>query len=83
MKIKNDIDTIKNVFSEILAISCEDGVSFGISTIEAEEINESKAYQGVRVTFTARLESIRQTMKMDIGFGDVIIHTARSIGVFT
>lgn len=79
MKIKNDVDTIKNVFSEILAISCEDGVSFDISTIDSEEINESKAYQGVRVTFLARLESIRQTMKMDIGFGDVIIPTAQTL----
>lgn len=60
MKIRNDIHTIKDVFSEILAILCEDGVSFDISTIEAEEINESKAYQGIKVTFAARLESIRQ-----------------------
>jgi len=79
MKIKNDVHTIKNVFKEILAIPCDDGIQFDVSTIDAEEINESKAYQGVRITFTAQLDSIKQNMRMDIGFGDVIIPTAQNL----
>lgn len=79
MKIKNDIETIKSVFQEILAISCDDGVRFDIQTAKAEEINESKACQGVRVTFTAKLDSINQAMRTDIGFGDVIIPTASNL----
>ncbi len=79
MKIKNDIDTIKRVFGEILAIPCDDGILFDMPAIQAEEINESKSYQGVRVTFTAKLDSIRQTMRIDIGFGDIIIPTAQDL----
>ena len=79
MKIKNDFDNIKNVFSEILALPCDDGIRFDTSTIEAEDINESKAYNGIRVTFVAMLDSIRQAMRMDIGFGDVIIPTAQKL----
>jgi predicted nucleotidyltransferase component of viral defense system len=80
MKIKNDMDTIKNVFAEILSVECEDdGVYFEIETIKTEEINESKAYQGIRVTCTARLDSIRQMMKTDIGFGDIIIPAAQNL----
>lgn len=79
MKIKNDIETMKSVFQEILAISCDDGVLFDIQTAKAEEINESKAYQGVRVTVTAKLDSIKQAMRMDIGFGDIIISTASNL----
>jgi predicted nucleotidyltransferase component of viral defense system len=79
IKIKNDIVTIKSVFHEILAISYSDGIQFDISTINAEEINESDTYQGIRVTFTANLDSIRQPMRMDIGFGDVVIPTAQNL----
>lgn len=80
MKIKNDIDTVKSVFIEILNITCDnDGVLFDIANVGAEEMNEGKVYHGVRVTFTARLDSIRQSMKMDIGFGDVIIPTAQNL----
>jgi hypothetical protein len=80
MKIKNDMDTIEKVFAEILAIECEDdGVFFEIDTIKTEEISESKAYQGIRVTCTARLDSIRQIMKTDIGFGDIITPAAQNL----
>jgi predicted nucleotidyltransferase component of viral defense system len=80
IKIKNDVDNIKNVFHEILTIDYEDdGVEFDTETIETEEITENKAYQGIRVTYTARLGSIRQTMKIDIGFGDVITPNAQSL----
>lgn len=79
MKIKNDVHTIKNLFKEILAIPCDDGIQFDVSTIDAEEINESKAYQGVRITFIAKLDSIRQNMRIDVGFGDVIIPTAQNL----
>jgi Domain of unknown function (DUF1814). len=79
MKIRNDIETLKDVFREILAMPCNDGVEFDISTVEAEEINESNAYHGVKVTFSAKLDTIRQSMRMDIGFGDVIIPTAQKL----
>lgn len=79
IKIKNDIDTIKNVFGEILSIPFDDGMQFDISTIEVEEISENNAYHGLRVFFTAKLDSIKQRMRMDIGFGDVIIPTAQNL----
>lgn len=52
MKIKNDIDTINRVFGEILAIPCDDGILFDMPAIQAEEINESKSYQGTHPLFT-------------------------------
>jgi predicted nucleotidyltransferase component of viral defense system len=79
LKIYNDIETIKNVFTEVLAITCNDGIVFNTSNIKAEEINENNSYHGVKVTFEAKLDSIRQIMHMDIGFGDVIIPTAQEL----
>ena len=79
LKIHNDIEMLKSVFCEVLAISCNDGIEFNISTVRAEEINENNSYHGVQVVFEAKLDSIRQIMRIDIGFGDVIIPTAQEL----
>nr|WP_203558402.1 nucleotidyl transferase AbiEii/AbiGii toxin family protein [Bacteroides sp. 519] len=79
IKIKNDIATIKNVFREILIIPCEDGILFDISTIEAEEINETNTYQGIKISFMAKLDTIKQPLRMDIGFGDIITPSAQNL----
>jgi hypothetical protein len=73
VKIKNDIAQIKNVFIEICSMPCkEDGTDFDINTIITEEITKQKDYSGIRLSFVAHLDSIRQVMKIDIGFGDVV-----------
>ena len=74
IKIKNDLANLKNIFTEICSITCEDdGVNFDIESINTIHIAEEKNYKGVRVSVAVKLDSIRQIMKMDIGFGDVII----------
>jgi predicted nucleotidyltransferase component of viral defense system len=74
VKIKNDAEHIRDVFREICALPCdEDGISFDINTITTEEITENRAYMGIRVSFTAHLDTVRQGLKIDIGFGDVIV----------
>lgn len=58
---------------EICSIACiEDGIKFDAKTISTEEITANKEYNGIRVHATANLDSIRQVISMDIGFGDVI-----------
>ena len=74
VEIKNDAQHIKDVFMEICALPCkEDGIIFDTSTITTVEITENRVYMGIRVSFIARLDTIRQVMKMDIGFGDVVV----------
>ena len=73
VKIKNDVAHIKNVFTEICSLPCkEDGVDFEIKTITTEEITKQKDYTGIRLSLVAHLDSIRQVMKIDTGFGDVV-----------
>ncbi len=73
VKIKNDLANLKNIFTEICSIPCHnDGVIFDIDSINTIHIAEEKNYKGVRVSVVVRLDSIKQIMKMDIGFGDVI-----------
>ena len=74
VKIKNDRTHIKDVFAEICSITCEeDGIDFDINTIKTEEITEQRDYKGIQLSLVAHLDSIRQMMKMDIGFGDVVM----------
>lgn len=71
--IANDKKIIEEAFSEICGISCEkDGIRFDTDTIETEEINENRVYKGIRLHVIARLDTARQKITMDIGFGDVI-----------
>jgi len=80
IKIQNDETVLKQIFAEIMAIPCDnDGVVFDANSIKAENIAENKAYHGIRLIYIARLDSIMQTMKIDIGFGDVIIPAAQSL----
>ncbi len=58
------------VFREILRTQpqVQDGVSF-LTDIEVREITKEALYTGLRVQFTAQVQS-EKIMKVDIGFGD-------------
>ena len=80
IKIKNDEAVLKQIFMEIITIPSEsDGVVFDENSIKVENIAENKAYHGFRMKYIAHLDSIIQTMQIDIGFGDVIIPAAQSL----
>lgn len=71
--IDNDKENIKKIFAEICAIPYEqDGVIFHTDTLRSDDIAIEKKYPGVRLTLTATIDTIRQNVSMDIGFGDVI-----------
>lgn len=72
-KISRDKEFVKMAFEEICAVPCpQDGVTFDTESISAEEITVNKEYHGIRLHVTARMDTIRQVISMDIGFGDVI-----------
>lgn len=72
-QIDSDKENVRNVFAEICAISYEqDGVIFYVDTLHTDDIAVEKKYPGVRLTLAASIDTIRQNISMDIGFGDVI-----------
>lgn len=74
MKINRDRESLTEVFKEILSIQCpEDGVTFDANTLNPKPITVDKKYPGTRFEFTASLDTIRNKMSIDIGFGDVVI----------
>ena len=71
--ISNDGERIQSAFREICAAQCkEDGVKFDIDHISAHNITEFKDYHGIRLSIPVKMDTISQTMTMDIGFGDIV-----------
>lgn len=61
------------IFTEILQVNTDDAVVFYTHLIKAKIINERNTYNGIRINVTANLDTIRQSLQVDIGFGDTII----------
>ncbi len=62
-----------SIFRNILRMQHdEDGVTFDLDTITTEEIAKEGHYSGIRIKVMARLGNIRQSMQVDIGFGDFV-----------
>lgn len=76
-RINREISHIRSVFTEICRINDEsDGIRFDQDEIQAVEINENRIYKGIRLTITARMDTIRQPLNVDIGFGDAVVPEA-------
>ncbi len=72
--IDNDKVSIKSAFREICEIVYpEDGVIFHSDTIATDDIAVDNKYPGVRINVNTQLDTIRQSISLDIGFGDIVI----------
>lgn len=79
-KISRDMVFLRKVFAEICSIKYDaDGIYFDSSSIETEELMIAKEYNGVRIRIVAKLHSMRETVSMDIGFGDVVYPYANEL----
>ncbi|MCP4414362.1 MAG: nucleotidyl transferase AbiEii/AbiGii toxin family protein [Gammaproteobacteria bacterium] len=71
-KMNNEVGIICEQVADILNIDVEDGLVFLLETLHGELITEDADYEGVRVTFFAKLDNARVKLQIDIGFGDVV-----------
>lgn len=79
-RINNDKENVKLIIKEICNVECApDGASYDADTVEAEDITVNKEYHGVRVSVVAHLDTARQRVYMDIGFGDVVTPTPQEL----
>lgn len=69
----NDMNSIQNVFKEVLSQDYKDGLIFSTDTMTIEKINEDAKYNGVRLKIRCLLGNAANIINIDIGFGDVII----------
>lgn len=79
----NSSSHFENLVSSIcdLDLDCQDGVIFDSRTVAAEVMQTQREYEGIRVTFKAKLEGEKNTipMQIDFGFGDVVTPLPESI----
>jgi len=70
----HDVAALVTTFQKICRTSVEDdGVVFLGDSMTGEEIREGDEYQGVRLSFEARLGVARIPIQVDIGFGDAVL----------
>ena len=73
-KIENSLELIRTVIKDACTMEVEnDGIVFHKDTVTAARITEDADYRGARVMLRGNLGKIRLFLRIDIGFGDVII----------
>lgn len=76
-RFSNDIGTIIGVFREACLINVEpDGLFFDPESVSGERIIEGASYEGIRVRLRGSLGTAVLVIRVDIGFGDVIVPCA-------
>ena len=68
----SDIQAVVEAMRETVTVELEDGVVFDPDSVSGEAIKQDQEYEGVRVKLTAHLGLSRQTLQIDVGFGDAV-----------
>lgn len=71
--LSNDKTRIAEAFREIASIACDDGVAFYPDSVTVTGITDLATYPGVTVRLDCSLEQARKTLRIDVGFGDVVV----------
>ena len=71
-RLSNEVDDIKQVFSEIFSLETDDPLRFDFDSLTVIPITEFKKYYGVNISIKAYLDKTEILISIDIGFGDVI-----------
>jgi hypothetical protein len=65
------VGRLEAIFREVCAVPVQDdGLVFVAATVKAEPIRVEAVYDGIRVTFEAKLGSAKVPVQVDVGFGD-------------
>lgn len=72
IRIDDDANSLKKIFSEIVAIPCQDGIEYHSSGITIERIKEGTDFNGSRIIIPAVLARARVKLQIDVAFGDAI-----------
>lgn len=70
--IHADLDHVRDLITEIAAITIDDGLVFDTANATAHTIRDDDQYSGVRVSLTATLSNARLSLHVDVNVGDPI-----------
>jgi hypothetical protein len=78
--IDNRMDVIVDMIRNVCRQEVEfDGIIFDGDSVSGVRITEDADYEGVRIKLRCRLDTVRISMQIDIGFGDVVVPKAKTI----
>lgn len=60
------------VFEGICLLDVDDGISFDVKSLKAEDIRKESSYSGTRLTLTGVIDNAKCPVQIDIGFGDAV-----------
>jgi hypothetical protein len=79
-KIDNRMEVIVDMIRNVCRQEVEsDGILFDEDSVSGVRITEGADYAGVRIKLRCRLDTVRISMQIDIGFGDVVVPKAKTI----
>lgn len=73
INIQNQPESFAKIIEEIIASIANDGVYFDPASLAFERIAPQAAYEDIRCKITAQLDTAKQNLQLDIGFGDVVL----------
>ncbi len=77
---ESSVQTLVESFREICATAVDDdGIVFSADTVRGSEIRIDDEYLGVRLKFLAHIASARIPIQVDVGFGDVIRPSPKTV----
>ncbi len=69
----NEVSEIERLIGTICDTEiAPDGLEFNSQSVQGERIVEDADYEGVKISFSGKLDTVRIRMQIDIGFGDII-----------
>ncbi len=71
-QIKADVDNIRTITNDILAIDIDDGLEFDLSETTVEVIRDDAEYPGMRAKIVGSLSTAQLRFHIDISIGDPI-----------
>jgi predicted nucleotidyltransferase component of viral defense system len=69
-KMQYEMETVAQAMKEICEITADDAVQFHSQSMDTRLIRENNVYGGIRITIDASLDTIRQRLQIDVGYGD-------------
>lgn len=72
-RTSNEVPKLERIIRNICEADIKpDGLEYNSQSVKGKRIVEDANYEGVRVTFSGKLDTAKIRMQIDIGFGDVI-----------
>lgn len=66
-------ERVQAVFRDLAGVPVDDdGITFDMSDLRVEDMQGRDEDKGVRLSFIAKMGNVRVSMKVDVGFGDVV-----------